>query len=307
MGSSGHGMRLHSAAQTDVGRIRENNEDSVRLWASDRYALAIVADGMGGAAAGEEASRIAVEAVEARLVIAEHRDPNFLETVTDAVILDKLQEAIRIGNTGILQRVNQQPELKGMGTTATLAFVRAGRALIAHVGDSRAYLFDHRAGRIQQLTADHSYVDLLIAAGQLTEQQAAEHPLRNVLYRALGQNEQVEIDIYNAVQLRPADWLILCSDGLTRHVRPEEIGSVAALTSTPDALCAALIAQANARGGEDNISVIAITVEGDGSAAASIDISDDSTVDLKKVRFSTNSDNLLHLPDDLVRRRPNDE
>lgn len=306
MGSSEHGMRLRSAARTDVGRIRENNEDSVRLWASDRYALAIVADGMGGAAAGEEASRIAVEAVEARLVTAEHRDRDFLETVTDAAILDKLQEAIRTGNASILQRVSQQPELKGMGTTATLAFVRAGRALIAHVGDSRAYLFDRRAGRIQQLTADHSYVDLLIAAGQLTEQQAAEHPLRNVLYRALGQNEQVEVDIYDAVRLRPGDRLILCSDGLTRHVRPEEIGGVAALTSEPDALCAALIAKANERGGEDNISVIVIALDGSGSDADYAGISDDSTVDLKQIRLSASDEDTLRLPDDLVRRRPSE-
>lgn len=302
MGSAG--MRLRSAAQTSVGRVRENNEDSVHLWASDQYALAVVADGMGGAVAGEEASRLAVEAIEANLVIPEHRDRTFLDTLTEGVIVEKLEQAIRVGNANILTRVAAQPELKGMGTTITLAFVRDGQAVIAHVGDSRAYLVDGRSHRIHQITADHSYVDLLIAAGQITEQQAEEHPLRNVLYRALGQNDQVDVDVYDPVKMRPGDRLVLCSDGLTRHVKPDEIAGIVSGNDVPDAACAALIERANERGGEDNISVIVIAVdlEAGDTDVLGRDASDDSTLDLKKIRFD--DEDTLRFSDSLIKRRP---
>lgn len=302
MGSSGQGLRLRSAAQTDMGQVRANNEDSVRLWASPEYALAVVADGMGGAAAGEEASRLAVEEIEARLVTPNDRSRAFLDTVTETSAIVLLQEAIRAGNASILTRVAAEPELKGMGTTVTLAFVRGGQAIVAHVGDSRAYLVQTHTGRIQQISTDHSYVDLLIAAGQITEKQAEDHPLRNVLYRALGQSEIVEIDVYTPVRLKPGDRVVLCSDGLTRHVRPDEIGAVVVQHDDPQAACNALIAQANGRGGEDNISVVVIAADADGSEAGFYaGMSDDSTLDLKKIRLEEET---LRLNQDLLKRKP---
>lgn len=297
------GMRIRSAAQTNVGRVRENNEDSVHLWASERYALAVVADGMGGAVAGEEASRLAVEAIEANLIIPAQHHETVLDELTENVIIEKLEQAIRVGNTNILTRAAAQPELKGMGTTITLAFARDGRAVIAHVGDSRAYLIDTRARQIHQITADHSYIDLLLAAGQITEQQAEEHPLRNVLYRALGQNDQIDIDVYDSIKLHPGDRLLLCSDGLTRHVKPDEIARIVIDHDSPEAACAALIDLANARGGEDNISVVVIAIDlaEDENSALDRALGDESTLDLKKLRLD--NEDTLRFNDSLLKRR----
>jgi protein phosphatase len=295
-------MRLRSAAQTNVGRVRENNEDSVHLWASERYALAVVADGMGGAAAGEEASRMAVEAIEDNLILPAPNNDTVLTDLTENAIIEKLAQAIRVGNANILTRIAAQPELKGMGTTVTLAFVRVGRAVIAHVGDSRAYLIDRRANQIHQITADHSYIDLLIAAGQITEQQAEDHPLRNVLYRALGQNDQIDIDVYDSIKLHPGDRLLLCSDGLTRHVRADEIARIVLDHDAPEAACAALIDRANERGGEDNISVVVIAIDPDENAAQDRALGDESTLDLKKLRFD--DEDTLRFNDSLLKRRP---
>lgn len=297
-------MRLRSAAQTNVGRVRENNEDSVHLWASERYALAVVADGMGGAAAGEEASRMAVEAIEDNLILPTQDNDTVLAELTENAIIEKLAQAIRVGNANILTRIAAQPELKGMGTTVTLAFVRDERAVIAHVGDSRAYLIDRRANQIHQITADHSYIDLLIAAGQITEQQAEDHPLRNVLYRALGQNDQIDIDVYDSIKLHPGDRLLLCSDGLTRHVKPDEIARIVLDHDAPEAACSALIERANERGGEDNISVVVIAIDPEADENAALDraLGDESTLDLKKMRID--DEDTLRFHDSLLKRRP---
>ena len=259
MGGSDRWIRLRSSAHTSIGQVRENNEDNVRLWSDDDFVVAVVADGMGGAVAGEEASRIAVEALQQGKFLAPPDDtPTGL---TDEEIVNWLSETIRTANTNIVHRASDNPELRGMGTTMTLAFVRSNRAIIAHVGDSRAYLVDGHSHRITQITADHSFVEALVAAGHLTHEQAEEHPMRNVLYRALGQNEDVDVDVYET-RLRPGDRLVLCSDGLTRHVKPGEIASLATDESDPDLAGQALIDLANARGGEDNVSVIVIMLDG---------------------------------------------
>lgn len=259
MGIPGPFVRLRSSARTSVGQVRENNEDNIHLWAHGPFVLAVVADGMGGAAAGEEASLLAVEAIKAGLV-QDSRSLDILEKLTDEQLSQQLRLAIQDANERILEKALSSPEFRGMGTTVTLAFVRSTTATFAHVGDSRAYLVDGDDGRITQITSDHSFVEALLTAGHITPEQAEQHPMRNVLYRALGQTEDVDIDMYYK-RLHVGDRLVLCSDGLTRHVRPNEIARVALDNSNPDTVSQKLIDLANERGGEDNISVIVITVE----------------------------------------------
>ena len=248
-----------AAAHSDVGRMRENNEDRVGLWARGGVVLALVADGMGGAAAGEEASRLAMEAVQAE-VMGQPRGSEILDTLPDDEVSEKLRIAVRRANRAVIHRTSEHPEFQGMGTTITLAFVRDRRATIVHVGDSRAYLVKTREGWINQITDDHSFVEALLAAGHITPEQAAIHPMRNVLYRALGQFDDADADVYTRV-LEEDDRLILCSDGLTRHVSAEEIAAIASENDDPDAIAKALIDLANARGGQDNISVVALIME----------------------------------------------
>jgi serine/threonine protein phosphatase PrpC len=282
MGASDHGIRLRSSARTSIGQVRENNEDNVRLWTDDEYIVAVVADGMGGAVAGEEASRIAVETLQ---------QGKFLQTPDDSPLqlsddqaVTWLCDTIRDANVNIVHKAANNPELRGMGTTMTLAYVRSSRAIIAHVGDSRAYLVDGRTQRITQITADHSFVEALVAAGHLTHEQAEEHPMRNVLYRALGQNEEVDVDVYEA-HLRPGDRIVLCSDGLTRHVKPNEIASIVTQEDDPEIASQRLIDLANERGGEDNVSAIIVALDGVES--------DEDTAELKNILLLDNDQLLI--------------
>jgi len=249
----------HAAALSNTGRVRENNEDRVGLWAHHGVVMALVADGMGGAAAGEEASRLVVEAVQADF-LGEARGSETLPELDEEEIISKLRATVRRANHAVIRQASQHPEFQGMGTTITMAFVRGDRAVIAHVGDSRAYLIDGRSGWINQITDDHSFVEALLSSGHITPEQAAVHPMRNVLYRALGQVDSTEPDIYSR-SLAPDDWLVLCSDGLTRHVSASEIADITRTSATPDQAAHRLVELANERGGEDNISVITILME----------------------------------------------
>ena len=261
MHNPARGIRLRGSARTNKGQVRENNEDSVHLWASDeeKLLLAIVADGMGGAAAGEEASRTAVDTVFENMDAIAESDFHTLEEET---LVEKLRAAVRNANYRIVQRALEEPELKGMGTTLTLVFARNDHALIAHVGDSRAYRIDGGDGVITQITADHSFVQALVDAGHITDDEADEHPMRNVLYRALGQSSDLDVDVYYNT-LHVGDRLVLCSDGLTLHVRPAEIAEIVNSGEDPDSASQRLVEMANERGGRDNISVIVISVEKD--------------------------------------------
>jgi serine/threonine protein phosphatase PrpC len=249
-------------ARSDVGRVRENNEDRVGLWARHGILLAMVADGMGGAVAGEEASRLVTEAVQADF-LGEARGSETLRDLSEDEIAEKMRSAVRRANQAVIDRANEHPELQGMGTTITLALVRKNRVIVAHVGDSRAYLIDGHEGWINQITDDHSFVEALLASGHITSEQAAVHPMRNVLYRALGQVDDVEADLYSRT-LTEGDWLLLCSDGLTRHVTPAEITGIINQHDNPEEVAQALIDLANERGGEDNISAIVILMESAG-------------------------------------------
>jgi serine/threonine protein phosphatase PrpC len=248
-----------ASARSDVGRVRENNEDRVGLWARHGIVLAMVADGMGGAVAGEEASRLVTEAIQADF-LGEARGSETLRELSEEEIGDKMRAAVRRANQAVIERANDNPEFQGMGTTITLAFVRDNRVVVAHVGDSRAYLIDGHEGWINQITDDHSFVEALLASGHITNEQAAVHPMRNVLYRALGQVDDTEADLYSR-SLTEGDWLILCSDGLTRHVTPAEMTAIISQHDNPEAVVQALIDLANQRGGEDNISSVVIMME----------------------------------------------
>ena len=254
------GIRLRSSARTSTGQVRENNEDNIHLWTRENFVLAVVADGMGGAAAGEEASRIAVESIKTGLALRDQDDTDKLAEIEDNILTERLRDAIQTANMKIVEKAAGTPEMRGMGTTVTLAFVRATYAIVAHVGDSRAYLVDGEDHSITQITSDHSFVEALLAAGHITQEQADEHPMKNVLYRALGQADEVDIDMYYK-RLHVGDRVILCSDGLTRHVKPAEIAELALVDSNPDIASQQLIDLANERGGEDNVSVIVISVE----------------------------------------------
>lgn len=174
-------------------------------------------------------------------------------------IVERLCDSVRLANLNIVRKASHNPQLRGMGTTITTAYLLPGIVLVAHVGDSRAYAVDGLTRRITQITADHSFVEALVAAGHLTPAQAEEHPMRNVLYRALGQHEMVDIDVYES-PWRPGDRIILCSDGLTRHVKADEIARIVTEWGDPEIAAQSLIDLANKRGGEDNVSVIVLSL-----------------------------------------------
>jgi protein phosphatase len=237
-------------AGTDTGRQRRANEDSMLA----RSPLFVVADGMGGAQAGEVASRLAVEPF---------RDG--LHDTTDAE--GALAQYARAANVSIHERSQANAEHEGMGTTLTAVYVGAEEVAIAHVGDSRAYCL--RDGELLRLTDDHSLVDELIRQGKLTPEEAVEHPQRSVITRALGPEPEVEIDT-RSYRARDGDVYLLCSDGLTTMVSDELLAEI--LLAHPQLRDAgeALIAAANEAGGRDNITVLLLRVEDVQMAAASL-------------------------------------
>jgi len=222
--------------RTDTGRQRRENEDSAYV----RAPLFVVADGMGGAQAGEVASRMAVETFERGL--PESGSPE-----------SRLAELVRDANQRIYDRSRVDRGRAGMGTTLTAAYLTDGQLAIAHVGDSRAYLL--RDGRLLRLTQDHSLVDELVRQGKLTEAQAAEHPQRSIITRALGPEPEVEVDTFT-YPLRPGDVLLLCSDGLTSMVSEERMAETILTAPGLEQAADRLIDEANEAGGRDNITVV---------------------------------------------------
>jgi protein phosphatase len=235
-------MRLSSFAGTDVGRARSGNEDS---YFCGRTVFA-VADGLGGHQGGEVASAAAVEPLDA-LDGREFAEPG--------EAAEALAAAIREGNAAILERAAGDPGLWGMGTTMTAAALAGERHLqLAHVGDSRAYLL--RDGSLEQLTTDHTVVGELVRRGRLTPEQAAIHPERSILTRAVGLDPRVPVDTPDPVELRDGDQVLLCSDGLTEAVDDDRIAELLSAGADGEAACRSLIDAANAAGGPDNITVV---------------------------------------------------
>jgi protein phosphatase len=239
-------MNLRAGVATDIGKVREGNEDSYLA----EEPLFAVADGMGGHKGGEVASQLALETLEA----------SFGRTTLS------LAEQVRDANNAVFARSQRERELSGMGTTLTAVAIDGGEARVAHVGDSRAYLL--RAGDLRQLTEDHTLVQRMVRSGEITAAEAEVHPHRSVLTRALGTEPDVTVD-EDTIPLVDGDRLLLCSDGLTGMVTEEQI--VAILTATPDPQDAAtrLVRAANRAGGVDNITVVVLDVEGEVSAASS--------------------------------------
>jgi serine/threonine protein phosphatase PrpC len=227
--------------KTDTGRQRRDNEDS----AFARAPLFVVADGMGGAQAGEVASQIAVEAFETAL--PEQGSP-------EERLADRAQDA----NRRIYEISRTEDERAGMGTTLTAVYVDESGLAVAHVGDSRAYLF--RDGELARLTQDHTLVEELVRRGKLTEEQAAEHPQRSIITRALGVDAEVDVDT-RTFPVRSGDVILLCSDGLTSMITEQRIAEILGQESDLDRGAERLIAAANEAGGRDNITVILFRLE----------------------------------------------
>jgi serine/threonine protein phosphatase PrpC len=265
---------VHVVARTDVGRTREHNEDAFAVAdlstegtpaeadafthpAGARGALFMVADGMGGAAAGEIASAMAVE-----IVVGEMRTNWIVSETADAdTFVRSIKQATKSANEHINSFAASHPEYRGMGTTATVAGFLGDTLYLAQVGDSRAYLV--RNGAAQQITKDQSLMQKLIEAGELTEEEAAQSERRNIILQALGPEPIIKVDLTHQV-VRRGDLLVLCSDGLSGQVTKDEIGVI--VSEAPDLAeaCKRLIDRANESGGPDNITVIVARFDGSG-------------------------------------------
>jgi protein phosphatase len=248
-------MDLKAVGLTHVGRQRQHNEDSFLV--ADQAQLYLVADGMGGHAAGEIASRIAVDSISEFILHSKEDDgtwphaydENFRKTT------NRLMAAVRLANTRVLEAMRKDARLRGMGTTVVACLADEDFLAVAHVGDSRAYLI--RDGQLSRLTNDHSWVFEQVQAGMLTEAEAEKHPLRNVITRALGGALSVNPDA-SEVQTKTGDVVLLCSDGLTGMVPEEEILRIVMEADDLDKACQTLIDKANERGGLDNVTAILV-------------------------------------------------
>lgn len=271
-------VRVQVFGKTDLGKTREHNEDcflvadltkrSASLQPAvrdhevgERGSLFVVADGMGGAAAGELASDMATQAIYNHLSKTWSSDTE----TTEQQFAFRLKEAVEAANAELHAYAKTHPEVRGMGTTTTAAGVLGEHAYLSQVGDSRAYLV--RGGVAHQITKDQSLMQRLVEAGELTEEEAAQSERRNIILQALGPDPRVKVDL-TVQELRRGDVLVLCSDGLSGQVKREEIADAVVREPTLQGVCDRLIALANERGGPDNITVIAVRMDGDGLRAA---------------------------------------
>ncbi len=241
-------MDLTVAARTDVGMIRSGNEDAFFAHATRERGLFIVADGMGGHAAGEVASEMTVQIVS--------RELSEMGELDEAAV-ERVAASIQNANRAVYDRTIHESDKQGMGTTASILLVSEGRFLIGQVGDSRVYLL--RDGALRQLTKDHSYVQEQVDAGLLTPEQARYHPYSNVITRCVGAGENVEPDTYTG-ELRAGDVFLVASDGLTGMVDDRRLQQLLLSRASAGRVVDALIAEANYRGGLDNITAIVIQV-----------------------------------------------
>jgi len=247
-------VSVTSYGMTDVGRRRDSNEDA--FLDDDDLRLYAVADGMGGHAAGEIASSLAIESlastVKAALAQPIAADVDRAEEV--------LRDAVSRANRRICESVLGRDEWRGMGTTVVAAILVGDQAVVAHVGDSRAYLMHE--GSLTRLTSDHSWVSEQVRMGLLSENDAHRHPMRNIVTRALGNREDVDVEIRRSTA-RPGDVFLLCSDGLNTMLTDEEIrAALRDHAGDARAACEALVDAANRRGGEDNTTVVVVNVAG---------------------------------------------
>jgi len=233
---------MQVSTQTDVGKKRSTNEDSVCAVSFDSEHLLVVADGMGGHAAGDVASDTATTELSAAVEAALANNESDYKTILD--------EAITSANVEIHELADSAPERSGMGTTVVAALVGNDMAVIANVGDSRAYQI---GDDLEQITVDQSFVQELVEQGEITPEEAEDHPQQNVISQALGTTETVEPDFYT---VSGNSTLLLCSDGLTAELTDEKISEIVAEASDIDSATTQLIEAANNNGGSDNITVV---------------------------------------------------
>ena len=289
-------LRLTAADKSDVGRQREQNEDSAykRIESSENgdRGLFIVADGMGGYKAGEVASRLAIETIQKAMdtffkplveqptiqldkatilqrsskseqgekgdAATSNKTGKLPEVAITASIEEQLRNAISQANTEIVRYGERKSSARGLGSTVTAALIHNDQAYIANVGDSRTYRFHNK--RLEPLTRDHSLVARLVESKQLAPEEVYTHPQRNLIYRSLGAGHKtVEVDVFQ-VQLTPGDMLLLCSDGLWEMVRHEDLVRILSEQVSPEKACDMLINLANMNGGEDNITAVVVYV-----------------------------------------------
>lgn len=252
-------MVIAVGAKTDVGLKRSHNEDN--LCVDPDLGLYIVCDGMGGSNAGEVASRLAVETIQKHF--REARDNADLSLVGDydrqfSAKTNRLASAIRLANQAIRREAKDQAGQEGMGTTVVAVAFNGPVLSIAHVGDSRIYLV--RGEEIKPLTADHSLVAEQVRRGMITEEEAERSPQKNIITRALGVDETVDVEL-DEIPLMQGDGILLCSDGLTRGVKPAEILDAIRREKEPQAASDRLVELANAAGGLDNTTVVLVAVQ----------------------------------------------
>ncbi len=269
-------VQLEISARTDLGRTRDHNEDTFlvadltrgttdfledgKAAVGPRGSLFLVADGMGGAAAGEVASAMAADTIFEHLRTA--WTPAALDSSDDFTI--RMRDAVETANERIHRFALEHPESRGMGTTATVAGMFGSRLYLAQVGDSRAYLI--RGGQATQLTKDQSLIQRLVDAGEMTEEQAAQSERRNIILQALGPDPRIRVD-FTYQDIARGDVLVLCSDGLSGQLSRAELGPLVAEVKDVNTICARLIEIANSRGGPDNITAVVVRFDGPGLPA----------------------------------------
>jgi protein phosphatase len=251
-------MHLRAGAATDRGRVRKKNEDVYVVRVDE--GLFVVCDGMGGCQAGEVASRMAADAVLDELNGAAY-EPSAPACDAGGYLAQtsRLADAVRRSNQIIYDRAQHDPERAGMGTTIVGAWISDNVASVAHVGDSRAYLY--RGRNLEPLTRDHSLVEVQVQAGLITRDQSSRSAYRNILLRALGRTPEVDVEV-TEVPVRNGDYLLLCSDGLTRMVAEDAVADAIVELRHPQRICNHLIDEANHNGGRDNITIVVVEVQG---------------------------------------------
>lgn len=240
-------VHYSAAAVSDRGRKRSSNEDAFGY--SSEHGIFLVCDGMGGAAAGEVASSLAVDEVMRLLT----------DRAPGVPLPSVVERAIGIANHVIFSRAQSNAKFKGMGTTLVALVAEERRVQILNIGDSRCYRL--RSGHLEQITQDHSLVDEQVRLGRMTPSEAIRSPLRNVITRALGTQSRVTPDIFD-LEADPGDLFLLCSDGLTREVTDAKIESILSAGHPPADLCRALVDEANHAGGGDNITCLLVQAVG---------------------------------------------
>lgn len=266
-------MLVRSYGLTDVGKRRKQNEDQFLIaevqkalrvrqsslvqpktqYSDESGYLFIVADGMGGHQAGEQASALAVGTIEG-FVLNTLKWFFHLRSDEEQNVLEEFQTALRQADMKIFEEATRNPELRGMGTTLTMAYSSDSQLFVVHVGDSRCYL--QRGGKLYRLTHDHTIVEEMLRHHALTPEQASHHYLRHVITNCVG-GDRVGLHVeVHRLEVAPGDTLLLCSDGLTEMLSDARIGEILSENSDPRVACEALVAQANERGGRDNITAI---------------------------------------------------